>query len=253
MMSIKTRIIYLFIFIIFLPITINAATRWHPLTQGVAYAQIDQPFSFPLSAIYAFRINLKHYQLELGFTNNKLFPLTTVSDLVRKHNAIIGINGGFFSPDLKTLGLRISHQKKYSSIKRISWWGIFFIKANRARIVALKHFRHNKNIEFAVQSGPRLIINGRIPSLKPGLANRSALGITKSGRIIIAITKNLPMTTTNFAKFMKRPTTKNGLGCINAINLDGGKSSQLYARINNFTLNIPNLAPIADSVLVVPR
>jgi len=231
----------------------NAETLWHPLSTGIEYTKISRPLSFPASAIYAFRINLRYYQLELGFTNNRIIPLITARDLVRKKRALIGINGGFFSTNLKPLGLRISNRKQYTPIKRISWWGVFFIKSRKARIVTQKIFRLNQKYDFAIQSGPRLVINGRIPSLKPGFANRSALGITKNGRVIIAITKNMPMTTTDFAKIMQKPTNKNGLGCINAINLDGGKSSQLYARVNNFTLNIPNLATIADVVLVVPR
>ncbi|WP_304985700.1 phosphodiester glycosidase family protein [Coxiella-like endosymbiont] len=55
------------------------------------------------------------------------------------------------------------------------------------------------------------------------------------GKVIIAITNlNLLLTPTQLAHLVKK------LNCYNALNLDGGTSSQLFARINNFSLNVPS-------------
>jgi len=167
----------------------NAATVWKKLANGLSYTTIARTAGIPKGAIHAFRINLNYYRLELAFTHNENRPLITVKDLVQKKGAVVGINGGFFNPNLTPLGLRIRNGKIVSPLKRITWWSLFIVKGKKARIISKKYFVPSRKINFAVQSGPRLIINGRIPSLKPGVANRSALGITKSGKIIIAVTQ----------------------------------------------------------------
>jgi len=123
---------------------------------------------------------------------------------------------------------------------------VFYIKNNKAYVSNVRQFHHNEHIEFAVQSGPRLIVNGKIPPLKPGRAERSSLGITKDGRIIIMITDNTPLSTTELAQFMKAEP----LGCLNALNLDGGSSSQLHARINGFQRDVHGFSNVSDAIIV---
>ena len=203
--------------------------------------------------LYAFKINPEDYQFKLAITHKKQQPLNSIEKLVNQDHAVLAINGGFFSPEFLPLGLRISDGKIKNPLKHISWWGVFYIKNNKAKIVSQKSYKPSKNINFAIQSGPRLIINGRIPNLKPGIDNRSALGITKDGQIIIVATENAPISTSELAKIMSTPTSQGGLGCIYALNLDGGRSTQLYAKIKNFSLLIPGFSPIADAILVVPK
>jgi uncharacterized protein YigE (DUF2233 family) len=230
-----------------------APTQWRTLEPGLQYTQVYQTPGFPIGAIHAFKINLKKYRLDLVFTKNYERPLILVKDLVETQEALLGINGGFFSPNLIALGLRIIDGEQISPLKHISWWGVFYIKNNRPYIVSQRDFKKSSRISFAVQSGPRLVINGRIPSLKPGWSFRSALGITKKGEVIIAITNRLPITTNTFANILRTSMKDGGLACTNALNLDGGSSSQLYAEIGGFHLNIPSLAPISDAILVFPK
>lgn len=231
----------------------NTPTRWQALRPGLSYTTVYQTPAFPFGAIHAFKINLKKFKLKLALTHNDKNSFTSVRNLVEINQAILGINGGFFSPNLKPLGLRIFNGKKVSPLKHTSWWGVFYLKNNTPRIVSERQFKNSYNITFAIQSGPRLIINGRIPSLKPGWSFRSALGITRSGDLIIAITDQLPITTKKLAKILLAPEKRGGLNCYNALNLDGGSSSQLYADISGFNLNIPSLAPVSDAILLLER
>ena len=161
----------------------------------------------------------------------------------------MGINGGFFDNTFHPLGLRIQKHKLENPIKAISWWGIFYIRDHKAHISSPKQFSRSDSVEFAIQSGPRLIIDGHIPSLKPGEAERSALGITADGKIIILVSAGSPMSTQKLAHFMQQPP----LSCLNAINLDGGSSSQLYARIGSFALNVHNFSNVSDAIVVKTR
>jgi uncharacterized protein YigE (DUF2233 family) len=105
-----------------------------------------------------------------------------------------------------------------------------------------------------VQSGPRLLVDGQIPKqLRPGVANRSALGIRRNGQVVILATQNISLSTLELAQIMQRSEPENGLACWQALNLDGGSSTQLYAKVNDFMLSIPSFMPVADVVVVMPR
>jgi exopolysaccharide biosynthesis protein len=54
------------------------------------------------------------------------------------------------------------------------------------------------------------------------------------------------MTTKTLAKMMRSPP----LSCTDAINLDGGSSSQLFAHINSFHLNVHGFSNVSDAIIV---
>lgn len=248
------NIIRNYISLILLTITIitHAQTQWQKLAPGLEYTRLQSINDFSGSAIHAFRIDLNHFQLQSQTTYSSR-SLQSIQQIVLANHAVIGVNGGFFTPDFKPIGLRINDGKMQNPLHTTKWWGVFYIENSAAHIVALNNFKMNKDIHFAVQAGPRLIINNIIPPLKPKFDNRTALGITKDNKVILVATEDLPITTTELARIMKAPAVENGLECIDALNLDGGSSTQLYAKLPNFELNIPNFATVADVVLVIPK
>ncbi len=176
-----------------------------------------------------------------------------MANLAESNHAVIATNGGFFTPELKPLGLRVDQGEQKNPLKATAWWGVFLIKEGKPQIVAQKNYRPDKSIEFAIQSGPRLLVNGKIPALKPGLDNRTALCITKDKKVVLLATENLPISTGDLAKILGSNDKKGGLGCIDALNLDGGSSTQLYANVNRFKLKVSGFTTVSDAVLVVPR
>lgn len=233
----------------------NAATHWLTVGPRLEYTQLNANPLFPWSHIHVFRFSLNDYQLALqpaeGMDNARA---AHVSLLTQQAKALIGVNGGFFSPDFQPLGLRIQNGKIKSPLKTISWWGVFYTQNKHPSVVSAQKFAHSNNINFAVQGGPRLIIDGNIPKkLKAGFAERTALGIDKQNRILVLSTEKSPMSTEELAQLMRAPETQNGIGCLNALNLDGGSSSQLFAKLKNFSLDIQGLAAVADAVVVIPN
>ena len=242
---------YLFYMLIFLatflvPFHACQAGSWQQLSPGVEYQDLAGGLLAPWSHVYAFRIDLNKNKLAL--VNAKKLSLKNASaDQFAEHSkALLSINGGFFDHQFNPLGLRINNKKLENPLKRISWWGIFYIKNKKAYISSLKNFSHDSDIDFAIQTGPRLLIKRKIPSLKPGDADRSALGITANGKVIILVSTNATMSTNKLAQLMKSPP----LSCVDAINLDGGSSSQLYAHIGSFLLNVHSFSNVSDAILV---
>ena len=178
-----------------------AGNQWEMIMPGIQYTSIDQGLMKRTPRVIAFKINPKQYSFDI-LTAKALTASNTayVAKLGQLANALIAINGGYFSHDQKPLGLRISQHKKLSNKKNISWWGVFYLQGNSPRITSSRGFSYNSSISFAIQAGPRLIVNGHIPNLKPGVAQRSAIAISKNRKIIIAVTQGYALTLDEWAK-----------------------------------------------------
>ena len=224
------------------------ANEWRNLAPGIEYQDLNANPLIPWSHIHVFRINLKYNKLDLITANDLSLHNASVGTFARHSNALIAINGGFFDHNFRPLGLRIGHQRKHNPIKNISWWGIFYVKNHQPHITSRRGYINDTDIDFAVQSGPRLLVNGKILGLKTGYAERSALGITTDGHVIIVVSNNFPMTTTDLAHVMKRAP----LNCTDALNLDGGSSSQLTAHLGLFQINVHGFTNVSDAVVVKP-
>ncbi|WP_028388400.1 phosphodiester glycosidase family protein [Legionella fairfieldensis] len=234
-----------FLLLFFTNLTI-AANDWRQVAPGIEYQDLEGSFLTPWSHVHAFRIDLKKNNFSLVTAKELARDHASVDEYAQYSKALIAINGGFFDNNYKPLGLRIYNKRQHNPSKNISWWGIFYIKNNKAYLTNVNQYNYEKQIDFAIQSGPRLLINNRIPPLKPGRAERSALGITRDGRVIILVTDNMPMSTTELAQLMKASP----LGCENALNLDGGSSSQLRAQIGSFQLDVHGFSNVSDAVIV---
>lgn len=225
------------------------ANSWLKLAPGIEYQDLSSTLFTRWSHIHVFRINLSENQINLIMAGDLSHKQASAHEFARHSHALIAINGGFFDKDYHPLGLRISNQHQHNPLKKISWWGIFYIKNKTAHLSSLEAYKNDLNVDFAVQTGPRLLVNGKILSLKPGFAERSALGITPDGRVIILVTENTPMSTTSLASLLKTPP----LNCIDALNLDGGSSSQLYAHFGTIKINAPSYSNVTDGIVVRAR
>ena len=236
-------------FVLFCTTNAFALGEWQKLSPGIEYQDLEGSILTPWSHIYAFRISLKQNKLTLVSAKDLQVNNASTDQFAQFNKGLISINGGFFDQNFKPLGLRINNYTLSNPLKQISWWGVFYVKNNKAYISSARYFTHTKNIEFAIQSGPRLLINGRIPALKTGIADRTALGITAKGKIIFLVSTNAAMTTDELAHLLRSPP----LNCSDAINLDGGSSSQIYAHIDSFQINVHGFSNISDAIVVEKR
>ncbi len=126
--------------------------------------------------------------------------------------------------------------------------------------ISLKGALHYGAIEYAVGGGPRLLRDGKIvqdytkerfaPSLYAQKHPRTAIGVTSNSDVLwVVVEGRWPLsegvTLQELAEIMKR------LGCVDAINLDGGGSSALFA--GDLLLNRPSDGserPVANALLL---
>ena len=96
--------------------------------------------------------------------------------------------------------------------------GIFYITEDKKGVVCKSTDFENKNIQYATQSGPMLVIDGKLhPKFNEGSKNlniRNGVGILPNGNVLFAMSKK-KINYYDFAQYFKK------LGCKNALYLDG--------------------------------
>ncbi|MDO8526307.1 MAG: phosphodiester glycosidase family protein [Deltaproteobacteria bacterium] len=218
---------------------------WQKIDDGLFYTETEN--------IHAFQIDPKLFKLSVATAKDQNETDSTVRMMAKKSSAILTVNGGFFSPEHRSLGLLMRDGKVINPVHATSWWGIFEISKNKPEIVTVRMFQPNPDIEMALQSGPRLVINGEIPKLKYSVDRRSGIGIRADGNVIIAVTGDKELSMEAFAELFQKPESKGGLDCKNALNLDGGGSTQLYFSWKGLKVDVLGSSRIANAVAIFPR
>ena len=131
------------------------------------------------------------------------------------------INGCFFGDNHQPIGLLVvDGQVRQRDVVRQDF-ATFQLRGRRPEIVD-SSAKVARGVTQALECKPRLLVNGRSPHFKPqGIASRAAIGITASGRVVLAATGSL-ITLEEWASCLREQC-----GCVNALNLDGGPSTQL--------------------------
>ena len=142
-------------------------------------------------------------------------------------NLVFAMNAGMYKEDNSPLGLFIENKKVMSPLNTKSGNGNFYLKPNGVFYITTDNtpficsthdFINNEKIKYATQSGPMLVIDGKIhPEFKEGSKNvniRNGVGILPDNRIIFAMSKS-EINLYDFANYFK------SMGCKNALYLDG--------------------------------
>jgi len=145
------------------------------------------------------------------------------------------MNAGMFEEDYSPVGLYVEDGKRLNRADlrggetnfHLKPNGVFWIGDKTAGVVETsRYLAHPPAARFATQSGPMLVIDGRIhPKIRPtGESEKVRNGVcVRDGTNVLFAISNAPVTFHAFARLFK-----DGLGCANALFLDGSVSS-LYA------------------------
>lgn len=226
-----------------------AKTEWESLDSG-----LDYTFKrVATGKIHAFKVNPKQFRMGIVTADKLGQKSSSVKEMAKKAGAIVAINGGFFSPEYQNLGLLIDEGKIVSPLKNTSWWSVFYVKNGRPYITHTNSFNASSSVSMAVQSGPRLVVDGAIPKLKPSVAERSAICVTSKKEVVLIATENVFIQPTDLAEYLRKPLSSDGLGCQSALNLDGGSSTQIYAKVGSFNLDVSGFNRVTNAVVVYPK
>lgn len=137
------------------------------------------------------------------------------------------MNGGMYMENTTPLGLYIENGKTLRPLNTRKAGGNFYMQPNavflitnsgEARLIETSKFKPDPAIKFATQSGPMLVINGKLNSLfkvdSKNLNVRNGVGMLPDGKVLFAMSKE-PINFYEFAQYFRKQ------GCQQALYLDG--------------------------------
>lgn len=183
------------------------------------------------SEITSYEVDLTKEKVELVWKNSKKQIYGSLGSVLKADTSCkLIMNAGMYTKEQAPLGLYIENKKQLHRINKVQTAygnfymqpnGVFFIENDTCKVIRTDQFKQTPNINFATQSGPMLVIDGKLhKKFMKGSTNRyvrNGVGILPNGNPIFAISKE-PINFYDFASFFKNK------GCKNALYLDGSIS-----------------------------
>lgn len=213
------------------PTPAEALLSWERLADGLEETHFQLRSSALLSSsIVAVRANPNRYSMRVIRAAEFGMKRASAKELCKASGASVCINSNFFDEQGKPLGVVISrgiqHQKTHNGGGTLT--GVIFATAEKISITHRGNFSAEKVIE-ASQAGPRLISEGApVVGVKDSSnpTNLSIACIDRNDNIIL-----LRVSLAMFGGSLREIQTlllRPELGCVEALNFDGGGSSQMY-------------------------
>jgi exopolysaccharide biosynthesis protein len=226
---------------------------WMSLTSGLEYQHLvwEMPETGSEVEIHALRADPEVVRIRVLDARDFGAQRLTAREFAEQTGALAVINGGYFDTRDLPVGLVIRDGQLTSGLRRRDW-GVFIVEDLRARIVSTRRYRRRKTIQQALQTGPRLVVGGRETTLQRTFRRRSALGLDRSGRVILLValvSEGVPdMTLAELGAILRLSEAEGGLSLKDALSLDGGGSSQLFVSAGGSLLDIPGQWPVVTAL-----
>jgi uncharacterized protein YigE (DUF2233 family) len=231
----------------------NKATQLRVLEAGLEYAALsvrptgsDSP-----TTIHVLRLDPRRFAMTVIDAAKTGVKLADARAFRVADKAIAAVNGGYFDPEYRPLGLLVSGGRQLRRLRRVDH-GVFTVADGTPRLQHARKFNKPAKLDFAVECGPRLVVDGKPLTFKPGVHRRTAIGHDRSGRVLVLATAGV-LGLADLAAFMARPLASGGLGAIAALNLDGGSSTMFDLHHPSATAKVPAPVRIPIGLGVVRR
>lgn len=205
------------------------SSKWTKIADDLELTELPiETDSILTPRLLLIRTSLNRYRPAVIHASDYGWKSNNVRKLAQASNAALVINGSFFDEHGKPLGLVVSRGIVYNRLhlggKTLT--GIFQVTRSGIDITSRNDYETRSVIE-AIQAGPRLIANS-----KPVIGVQNKLAISRrSGVCIDAKNRLILFCISSGLVGMSLPDLQRVLldiGCRDALNLDGGGSSQLY-------------------------
>ncbi len=222
----------------------QARADWQLLESGLEYRLVT--VGEANNELHLLRVNPKTHRFDLLRAAEQGAKRQSLKKLIGARPVRAAINASFFDTDGNEMGLVVKGGRAINPVRRAAW-GIFQIVNGRPSIVHTRQNRPSKSRSLAIQTGPRLLIDGNIPKFKNDVPRRrSGVCITPKGRVIIAAATPGSITMHAFARALKPY-------CSNALNFDGGSSTQFYLNAGDKKILMEGYERVPNALAVFKR
>ena len=221
---------------VFLPLSTLSAqslateVTWKTVGDDLEVAELRVwPDAFLSTELLLIRTSLKKYRIGVVRALDYGRRTASVGTLVDKSRAVLGINANFFDEHSRPLGVVISNGNFHQDVHKggNTLTGIFQRSRRGPSIIHRGDFS-SKKISEAIQAGPRILTNKKAVTVRANSnahSRRSGVCIDEENRVVFFITSGmLGVTIPELQTLLRLPE----IACKDALNLDGGGSSQLF-------------------------
>ena len=198
-------------------------------TSSTSTAIEYQEISVASSTLHCATFSAKHFNIELA--DQAKGPGSQWIDAkaaAQAHQGVLAINAGFFTPEGKPLGLCIDNQSKSGYINKTSLGSGAFVvpKIGPPLLIRRSKIDFFSDAKELLQSGPFLVESGKTIAVKASESRpRSFIAWDGKDQWMIGYVSSITMP--DLATFLGSSKIAN-FNVHTALNLDGGRSSQIY-------------------------
>jgi uncharacterized protein YigE (DUF2233 family) len=208
------------------------------LAQPAQSAQLCRRVTYKGVSYSVCQVDIRQHQLRLFWQDSQGQAIGSFRRLnqvlPQKQTLLFAMNAGMYNDFLEPIGLYVENGKQLRRLVLSDGPGNFHLKPNgvfyigkQVGVMESGRFVLSKiPVQFATQSGPMLVIDGKIhPRLEPDSNSfkvRNGVGV-KDAYTAVFVLSDQPVNFYSFAQFFR-----DGLKCANALYLDGS-ISDLYS------------------------
>ncbi len=227
-----------------------ADSGWLPAAPGVETRHLRAVAAGRETALSIVRIDPQQVRFRVGYAPETPLPLATWAE---RAGAQVAINGGFFDADGRSVALLV-HDGQLEGSSYVGQGGMFAVSPEGAvwlQSLADSPFDPAVPLAQALQGWPMLVkpgIGASYQAEDDDRARRSALGLDRSGSVLLIVASAPVFTLREFSAWL----AASDLELESAVNLDGGSSSGLVVRSDSAPALVEPFVPLPIVLLVLP-
>jgi exopolysaccharide biosynthesis protein len=173
--------------------------------------------------------------------------------VMSRENCLAGVNGGYFDPENKPVGLLISDGNVIAPFRKARLLsGMMVVSNGRIQLLRAAEYSTKSKATAALQCGPFLVDRGQpVPGLNDTRPAHRTFVVTGSDRTAIGFCSGV--TLAQLGKILATPGITPGLKLQRALNLDGGSSSAFWFAEERGPFSISEQKTVRNFVAVVPK
>jgi hypothetical protein len=181
-------------------------------------------------------------------------PRVDLEEVMGRGNFLAGVNGGYFDPDYKPIGLLIVDGTIIAPLQKARLLsGVLSASAKKVQISRVAEFSMAQKPETAVECGPMIVDLGKsVRGLESTRAARRTFAAVGAGdKAALGFCSDVTLADlSSILAAISIPDFK----IQRALNLDGGSSSAFwFKRGNGGAFSIDEQKPVRDFVAIVPK
>jgi hypothetical protein len=181
-------------------------------------------------------------------------PRVDLEEAVTRGNFLAAVNGGYFDPDYKPIGLLVVDGTIIAPLQKARLLsGVLSASAKKVQISRVAEFSMAQKPDAAVECGPMVVDLGKsVRGLESTRAARRTFAAVGAGdKAALGFCSDVTLSDlSNILASISIPDFK----VQRALNLDGGSSSAFwFKRANGSAFSIAEQKPVRDFVAIVPK